>query len=102
MKCIVENIASIAALISVVILAYQMHLLKKEVKIGTYFKLIENAFMINRIFIEYPYLSKLLPNIGYVDHKASDETVRAQWLAILLLDFFESIYYAYRSGVIPE
>lgn len=96
-----EILTSLATLASVAVLIYQIHLLKKEVRVNTYFRLIEEASTINRVFIEYPSTSKLLAGAGYVED-GGDKSIRAQWLAITILDFFENLYYAYCNGVIPE
>ena len=98
-----DNYSAITSISNMVLSAavvYQIWLMRKDIKTRTYLELIDDVFTIDKIFIDIPSLSKIWRN-EFKENQDEDH-IRARWLATIILNFYENVYYSYKNGIIPK
>ena len=99
---IISLLTLIVFFISVILIYRQLKQVERSIRGSTYQSMIEEAFTINRIFVDNPDLAELWGSVEYVGVKGDPKEIKQAWIITMMMDFYENFYFQHEQGNIPE
>jgi hypothetical protein len=99
---IISSLTLMVFLISVLLIYRQLKQVERSIRGSTYQSVIDEASLINRIFVDNPDLADLWGSVKYVGVKGEPKEVRQAWIITMMMDFYENMYFQHEQGNIPE